>query len=151
MSALSQTQEIDATKFSSRANLWQGSAPPLGPDLARAGFTVLFLMAEEFQPRAASFPGLKAVYHVPIDDGKLETRDLVRVKRAARRAADALRQGERVLVTCWMGRNRSGLLSALALADYLDVSPCNVARVIQRARLGALTNEHFQRYLCGGR
>jgi protein-tyrosine phosphatase len=115
--------------------LAQGSAPPLG---VRLPFDVIVLAAMEYQP---DLPGYR-VLRAPLDDGPPPDRATRTVIRgAARRVADHVRAGNRVLVTCWQGRNRSGVIAGLALVD-LGLSGAEAARRIRRTRNG-LTNPHF--------
>jgi protein-tyrosine phosphatase len=123
--------------------LAQGSAPPPVPGIP---FDIIVLAAQEYQP---SIPGY-TVLKVPLNDGPPPdkvTRMIIRHK--AREIADRVRSGQRVLVTCWQGRNRSGVLAGLALVD-LGVPPDQVVRRIQRLRNG-LTNEHFRAMVASGR
>jgi len=52
-------------------------------------------------------------------------------------------RGERVLVTCWQGRNRSALVAALALYLLSGADGGGILRHIQGRRPGALTNPVF--------
>jgi hypothetical protein len=66
---------------------------------------------------------------------------------AAGDVARALRRGQRVLVACAMGRNRSALVAALAL-HKLTRAPGRVCRErIAAARPGVFTNMAFARLL----
>jgi protein-tyrosine phosphatase len=121
--------------------LAQGSAPPL--DL-RAPFDVVVLAAKEYQP---NLPGYE-VMHVPLDDGPPPDKlTRMRIRRAARNVADHVRLGNRVLVTCWQGRNRSGVIAGLALVQ-LDVPREQVVHRIQRLRDG-LRNPYFRAMVRG--
>jgi protein-tyrosine phosphatase len=123
--------------------LAQGSAPPPVPGMP---FDVIVLSAMEYQP---NLPGYR-VLHVPLDDGPPPDKPTrMRIRRAAREIADRVRQGQRVLVTCWQGRNRSGVLAGLAMVD-LGVPPDQAVRRIQRLRDG-LTNDHFRAMVSSGR
>jgi protein-tyrosine phosphatase len=116
--------------------LAQGSAPPLD---ARPPFDVIVLSAMEYQP---NLPGYE-VMHVPLDDGpppSMETRQ--RIRAAARQIAEHVRAGRRVLVTCWQGRNRSGVLAGLALVE-LGLPRQRAVRRIRDYRNG-LTNRYFR-------
>lgn len=129
------------TYLLSNGRLAQGSAPPVG---VRMPFEVVVLAAREYQP---DMPGFR-VLHVPLDDGPPPSHaDRVRIRGAARRVADHVRAGDRVLVTCWQGRNRSGVIAGLALRD-LGVPGAHAADRIQRARNG-LTNPHFRAMVVG--
>lgn len=122
-----------------RGSLYQGHAPPTGDAVWRAGFDVLALCAEEYQP--SDFPGVR-VLHVPLDDACPTPREWLIANGAAQETALMLRGGRRVLVTCWQGRNRSGLVVALALRRLGLTGEQAVARVKER-RVGALTNPCF--------
>jgi protein-tyrosine phosphatase len=137
---------IDAHRIAPK--LWQGSKPPRGLSLFTAGFDVLVLCAEEHQPWEADFPGVEVIRAPNDDSGKPMTKaQLKTADREARRVAKRLRQGRRVLVTCAMGLNRSGLVSALAL-HYRDGLPGRACiEIVQKARPGALRNPEFVRAL----
>lgn len=119
----------------SGGRLAQGSAPPPNVSLP---FDVIVLAALEYQPE---MPGYE-VLRVPLDDGpppSPQTR--AEIRAAAGEVARRVRAGQRVLVTCWQGRNRSGVISGLALVD-LGVPGTWAAHRIRRIRNG-LTNPHF--------
>jgi protein-tyrosine phosphatase len=122
--------------LTSNGLLAQGSAPPQG---VRLPFDVIVLSAMEYQP---DLPG----YHVikmPLDDGPPPDKlTRMRIRRTARQIADHVRLGHRVLVTCWQGRNRSGVLAGLALVD-LGMPPAHAVYRI-RTRRNGLTNPHFR-------
>ena len=119
--------------------LAQGSAPQANVDLP---FDVLVLCAMEFQPPSFNYPSVK-VLHVPLDDSGPPTRAEVHLALlAAHRVYSYLRQGRRVLTTCAMGRNRSGLVNGLALVEY-GYSSVHAVELIRQARRNALTNVHF--------
>lgn len=127
--------------------LWQGSIPPQGGLLDRAGFDVLVLAAEEHQPPAERFPGVRVV-HAPLDD---DLRGMSRSHRrlwrsASREIAAALCHGKRVLVTCAAGRNRSGVLNAEALKQ-LGMPASAAVLLVKASRPNALTNKAFVRML----
>lgn len=123
--------------------LAQGSAPP---PVIGIPFDVIVLAAMEYQP---PMPGY-TVMNVPLDDGPPPDHvTRMRIRRAAREIADHVRLGQRVLVTCWQGRNRSGVLAGLALVD-LGVPPIQAVGRIRRLRDG-LTNVHFRAMVSSGR
>jgi len=130
--------------------LWVGAAPPPG-DYSQ-DFDVIVFTAEEYQPAAALFPGVR-VRHFPYDDdGNPSERDLMTAWSGGEAVARDLRRGRTVLVTCRMGRNRSAFVAAIAL--YL-VTGKPGAEVFQRVRekrvdatgTRALSNEAFAGYL----
>jgi protein-tyrosine phosphatase len=121
--------------------LAQGSAPPPG---VRLPFDTIVLAAREYQPH---LPGYH-VMHVPLDDGPPPSAaTLARIRVAAHEVARRVRIGHRVLVTCWQGRNRSGVIAGLALRE-LGVPGNRAANRIRRLRDG-LTNPHFYAIVAG--
>lgn len=124
--------------------LWQGSRPPVGEQLAASGIDVLALTAEEFQPPADAFPGVR-VLRLPLSDSE-ERWSLARIrklKKLARELAGYIRSGARALVTCSEGRNRSGLVSAYVLRRLTPLAPYNIVSYIRRAVPDALQNVQF--------
>jgi len=123
------------------ARLAQGSAPPRGAVLP---FDVIVLAAEEYQP---DLPGYE-VLHVPLDDGPPPTfAERAHIRMAAREIARRVRAGQRVLVTCWQGRNRSGVLAGLALVE-LGLPRDRAVQRIRTYRDG-LTNPFFRAMVQG--
>lgn len=137
-------QNIDATRIGPK--LHQGSEPPRGTKLRRAGFDVVVLCAMEIQPPSSAFVGVE-VLHYGIDDGPVTPMLWTRANRAAKAVARRIRAGKRVLVTCAMGRNRSGLVVALALRELTGRSGARIVRHVRSLRANALTNPHFERAL----
>jgi protein-tyrosine phosphatase len=127
-----------------------GSKPEIGRAVGEAGFDLLVLCAEEYQPPAWQFPGVEVI-HAPFDDND-HTGPLAGEKKIARSAAKqvalALRNRANVLVTCYAGRNRSGLVSGLALVEN-DHDPVRAIYLIQGRRTKALTNQHFVDLIAG--
>jgi len=131
---------IDATKIAPR--LYQGSAPPIGKAVAQCGFDVLVLAAIEYQPPDELFPGA-VVLRAPIDDAPIDRSSWRIALTAANRVASAVRKGQRVLVTCNMGMNRSGLIVALSIHILTGQDSKNVVQHIKRMRRGSLSNRSF--------
>lgn len=134
---------LDASRVA--PGLYQGSAPKPGQTLP---FDLVVLCAEEYQLpqwREPFGPGTH-VLRVPLDDsGKPPTENQVRwAEDAGRIVAKARAVGNRVLVTCWQGFNRSGLVVAHALME-LGVIPETAIQAVKRARgPRALSNTWFQ-------
>lgn len=96
-------------------------------------------------------PDTGVEHHVwPIPDGPLDGTQLTGVMRLARTVKEALDDGRRVLVRCYHGYNRSGLLVAHSLV--LAGHPADEAIRLIRARRSpwALHNELFVEYLRTG-
>lgn len=134
------THGVDATRIVSR--VYQGSKPPLGPMVGRSGFDVLVLCAEEIQPDSQCFPGVD-VLRAGIDDAELSPREWMRVVRAADMTAARVRSGQRVLITCHMGLNRSGIVTAVTLHMLTGQPGDAIVEHIQSRRSGALCNPSF--------
>ncbi|MFJ2306045.1 protein phosphatase [Streptomyces sp. NPDC087787] len=94
-------------------------------------------------------PGVE--HHVwPIPDGPLDGTQLAGVIRLARAACDALDQDRRVLVRCYSGYNRSGLVVAHALVRQGRSSDEAIRLIRARRSPWALHNELFVDYLRTG-
>ena len=123
--------------------LYQGGIPPEGDELRSQGFNLLVLCAEEHQPDALLFSGVRVVL-APFEDRPIKKRDLAMALEASRIVAEALLHRQKVLVTCQMGLNRSGLVTALALRR-LGVSPQRAVWLVRKARgQWALSNQSFE-------
>ena len=108
---------------------------------------VIVLAAEEFQPpRDRLDPGARIIY-APNDDADLTPGQIQTAAAAAADVADALAREQDVLVTCFAGRNRSGLISALALHFLTGMSGRDAANLVRKARENALTNPSFSSFL----
>lgn len=127
--------------------LWQGDAPHPGANYA--DFDLIVLAAYEHQPKSAEMN--IDVFHAPLDDDPyrpLSPRERFIATEAAQEVARRLRKGQRVLVTCAMGRNRSGLVSALAMRMAYGSSPREAIEAVRQARgSDALSNPQFVRVL----
>ena len=134
---------IDATRI--WGTLYQGGEPPTGPSLSEAGFDVLVLAAAEVQPDAWRYPGM-TVIRLPMLDvpEKLTSAELYGVLVVARAIANDVARKKRVLVTCQMGLNRSGLLVATALLRLTKMKPIRIISLIRQKRgVLALSNPAF--------
>jgi hypothetical protein len=128
----------DATVISPR--LWIGSSPPLDRDLPK--IDVLVMCALEVQPEKLAFHG--TVLRCPIPDKRLDPTQARLVIQTAVTVARAIVNGQRVLVTCHLGLNRSALVVALALHQLTTMGAPQIVDHIRRHRsLSALSNKHF--------
>ncbi|MFE9994080.1 protein-tyrosine phosphatase family protein [Streptomyces avermitilis] len=90
-------------------------------------------------------------HHVwPIPDGPLDGTQLAGVIRLAQTAAEALEQGRRVLVRCYHGYNRSGLVVAHTLIRSGRSAEEAIRLVRTRRSHWALHNDLFVAYLRAG-
>jgi protein-tyrosine phosphatase len=129
-------------------NLWQGSAPPAGDILSRKGFKLVVLAAEEHQ-NADLYTDID-VYLAPSDD--IPSRDCVEQflpiwLDAAKHVANTLKNGDKVLVTCMAGLNRSGMVTALTLTMLTTLTGNEIVDRIQSRREFALSNREFERFI----
>jgi hypothetical protein len=128
--------------------LWQGSKPKPGREIADAGFDVLVFCARDHQPSPASFPGLEVIL-APNDDHTFLTKDDLAVAvSTATRVAKRLLSGKKILVTCYAGINRSGLVVALTLHKAFGYSGRSCIELVRQRRKFedgdvALTNTFF--------
>ncbi|MDX3066745.1 MULTISPECIES: protein-tyrosine phosphatase family protein [Streptomyces] len=90
-------------------------------------------------------------HHVwAIPDGPLDGTQLAGVIRLAQAACDALEDGKRVLVRCYSGYNRSGLVVAHALIRDGHSAEEAIRLIRTRRSPWALHNELFVEYLHTG-
>ncbi|PKW10029.1 Dual specificity phosphatase, catalytic domain [Streptomyces sp. 1222.5] len=133
--------------------LWMGGHEFRG----RSGRLEFAVVRDEFEvvqsllrlPGYGPDPGVE--HHVwPIPDGPLDGTQLAGVIRLARAVNEALDSGRRVLVRCYHGYNRSGLVVAHALGQR-GRSPDEAIQLIRARRSAwALHNELFVEYLRAG-
>jgi len=144
---MSSNREIDADRIHPEMTLWQGGIPPRGGALRRAGFEAVVLCAREHQPSGKYFLGVR-VFHAPMDDSPagLTLRERETWEAASRSVADLLRAQTRVLVTCFAGLNRSGIVSARAL-QHLGIPMPDAIRRVRESRDLALYNPAFEKML----
>lgn len=132
--------------------LWQGGFPRASEGLHRH-FDVIVLCARELQPdnpeqEREIFPEVEVV-RAPMEDeesGPTENEALVAFA-AANRVVAAITDGKCVLVSCAAGRNRSGLVSAIALTKLYGISGKEAAERVRANRKDALTNRGFSKFL----
>lgn len=85
-------------------------------------------------------------HHVPISDGKVLD---PRLPALTELIVSRVRADVPVLVTCRAGRNRSGLLVALAVRQLLDVTGVEALEYLRAKRPSAVANPAFEAYLLG--
>jgi protein-tyrosine phosphatase len=117
----------------------------MGSDPSGAYLSVDTLVLTAMEHQSNIYSGPKTILHVPLnDDGSPITQNEVRLAlHASKDVARRVRRGEKVLVTCHMGKNRSGLVSALTLVN-LGASASTAIRTVRAARgQAALRNRDF--------
>ncbi|MFF5481644.1 protein phosphatase [Streptomyces sp. NPDC012935] len=133
--------------------LWMGGHEFRG----RSGQVEFAVVRDEFDlvqtllrlPGHGPDPGVQ--HHVwPIPDGPLDGTQLAGVIRLAEAACEALDGGRRVLVRCYHGYNRSGLVIAHALVRRSHSAEQAIRLIRSRRSPWALHNELFVDYLRAG-
>lgn len=136
---------VDASQVA--PGLWIGARPSPGH---YRWLGVIVLAAREWQPPSFTYPNV-AVLHVPLTDDPsrpMPTAQADSAISAARTVARYLRAGQRVLVTCHLGLNRSSLIAGLAMRLAYGTKVDNVIAALREARgPQALRNPHFVRLL----
>lgn len=132
---------IDATRVASK--LYIGSFPPA--QLKSKGFDIVVLCAKERQDIQPDIPAIR----VPFDDNTLNYRTYARAVKAAMVVTRYRLAGQRVLVTCNMGINRSSLIAALSMMQLERMSARAVLERIRSLRgphveLVPLSNPDFE-------
>ena len=90
--------------------------------------------------------GLCKMYaHHPMSDGRNIDESLVTA--AVNRVMHFLDLDQRVLVHCYGGRNRAGLICSLVMHRGLGISGADAAERFITARPNSLVNKHFKAYL----
>jgi len=135
--------------------LWQGSVPPQGAELQKAGFDLVVLSAREWQPDVFDdgfFEGVEVVT-APLDDDEIvpiPREDLRGALKAAHLSAEAIADGKKVLITCAAGMNRSGLISAMTMhllygwAGEVCMQEVREGRGVRRDGMWPLDNRQFE-------
>lgn len=134
----------------------QGDSDAAEEAIRRRTFDLVVLCATEldemFQLILADKPTERArVLFAPNKDGLLSRRQLQTAASAARRAANTYKAGGRVLITCAAGRNRSGLVTALALHFVSGCGGAAAAEIVKARRQAptgpALSNPIYDQFL----
>ncbi len=126
-------------------SLWFGQRPKLGFSARRAGFDlVVDLLAPEEERRVGEHHAEVGVMwlRVPLDDVPWEPAPAL-LDTAVAVVVTAIRRGQRVLVHCASGRNRSGLVTALVLRRLDGRTGQEAVNAVRLARRGALSNPVF--------
>ena len=137
---------LDADKVAK--SLYIGSYPKdyENGGLKKHGFDALVLSAVEDQA-PGKFPDLD-VYRVPLHDDSvfgLNEKEWIEARKAASWAADHLKRGDQVLITCHMGINRSALITAITIKlRYPEIPAQDVVAHIQYFRKPSFLNQAFK-------
>lgn len=135
-------------------NLWMGgmlygpTAEPCKP--SQEDFDVCVSMAGRGHP-TLQLPDTKFFHSFLIPDGVLHAEEKTFVHEAVVRVINHMHRGNKVLVRCQAGYNRSGLVVALALIDMDYGDPDDIIALIREKRSKwALCNPRFVDYIKSG-
>lgn len=134
----------------SRAELYQGGKTDVEDQdsLRECDIKLIVLASCDFQPPTDDIPDRFSIVRVRlIDDHKLDQETIVWTRDAAKGAARVVKtfmeKGYNVLSSCYMGWNRSGLVTAMAAID-MGIPAHIIIRRIRSARSpGGLSNTLF--------
>jgi len=117
-------------------NLWQGSFPQPGGNVRASGFKLLVLCAVELQRDPSDYPGVEVLNAPNYDhiDHKLNAEDERIALDAGLRVEQAVRAGQKTLVTCRAGMNRSGFVTGIALHLLFGWDGDSIIRLIRKKR-----------------
>lgn len=115
-----------------------------GPIVRRHQLTAVIDLESGLDAGIPAHPDRVIYVYFPFADEDLPT--LRRLHAVARLGADLVEGGERVLVHCQMGLNRSALVAGLILV-YNGMTGAAAAARLQERRPGALYNDRFCGYL----
>lgn len=136
--------------------LYVGSAPTECDEVADFDFVVF--AAREWQVKPRAFACVETL-SIPLSDGEYVGRKVVQYPMtheerrhaiyAASAVAKRVARGQRVLVTCWMGLNRSALVASLAMLMLHPTMQAEDAMRLVRIARGrdALGNRFFVEFL----
>jgi protein-tyrosine phosphatase len=110
------------------------------------GITAVIDMDGDLDLGIPSIPNHMLYVYFPIFDEDLP--DLNKLHALAKLGARLVSNGEKVLVHCGMGLNRSALVAGLVLT-YLGMKGADAVTLLREKRPGALFNDIFADYLAG--
>ena len=116
-----------------------------GP-IADHGITAIIDLEGDLDLGISTVPNHMLYVYFPIYDGDLP--DLHRLHAVAGLGAGLVAQGDKVLVHCGMGLNRSALIAGLILT-YGGMKGEDAVELLRSKRPGALFNHSFADYLSG--
>ena len=122
--------------ISPATNLWD--------PVHRQGIHVIIDLERGIDPGISEEPGKVLYVYCHIEDDELP--DLDRLHALGLMAAALIRKGQKVLVHCTMGLNRSALLAGVILC-HLGYTGADAAARVRERRPGALYNDTFAVYL----
>ena len=132
-----------------RGSLQMGDVDDAFDGVRIGRFDLVIFCAQELEPPLSTL--YTNVRECPLDDAVLTREEALRATAAAQDAARAFLAGREVLVNCAKGRNRSGIVVALAVHMVTGCGGATATQVVrvlrQRAEGPALVNPSFVRFL----
>jgi protein-tyrosine phosphatase len=113
-------------------------------ELARLSVDTVVCLIKKTDPDLQGIEGLEYV-NIPLSDS-IEV-DAVTAYRVCDLVVARLRAGRTVLLHCIVGKNRSGLTSALVVRELRGCSGAHALLLVRFGRPGAVTNRHFEEFL----
>jgi protein-tyrosine phosphatase len=141
-------EEIDPPDAIVDGRLWQGGSPVDYAWARAAGIDVVVDVSDPGDEPAADDLGGIDYRKCPLVDGD-EMPDASQLDELVDHVVAMVRGGRRVLVHCTYGRNRSGLVVALAVRELFGLSGADAANLVRERRRRALNNETFTAHLDG--
>jgi len=131
-------------------NVAQGSFPGL-KGRAFDHCDVLVLAAEEHQAKNLKAPPGKQIVRLGFDDDSYRPipPEVGKIFHAhAKQLGQAALSGRKLMITCAMGLNRSGLITALTLMHAYRMKPSDAIKLIRaRRHIDCLCNPMFEQWL----
>lgn len=137
-------REIIPGKLYTRGRFDRHSKETKLKSLREQGIGIVVNLIKRFDEDLAGPDGLE-YYSLPIADG--EDWDQAMVLALSYRMAERIREGQRILVHCNAGRNRSGLVCALIVRELWGISGSEALEYVRKKRPRAVDNPHFEEYL----
>ncbi len=138
--------EIDPPDPIIDGRLWQGGSPVDYAWARAAGIDVVVDVSDPGPPPPEDELAGIDYRKCPLVDGD-EMPDAAQLDELVDHVVEMLRAGRRVLVHCTYGRNRSGLVVALAVRQVFGISGADAARLVRERRRRALNNTTFSAHL----
>ncbi len=117
-------------------NLWQGSRPWIPEEIVKREFNTIVFCENDHQPEQEEFPGMKILRCPLVDDYEIDLtkEEISLINSTADEVVKDVNDGKKILIVCYAGLNRSGLVMGVTLNKYLKFSGVKCANMIRNAR-----------------